>query len=195
LIIKVLKYLLGLFFLLLFFFPCEGGGLLDIQLTQNRKIISGRFRGCPPPPFAGNLPSTVNKTQDLRPKICEIFAISPPPLFEISGSVTDYHVTLGLTRPMRAKLELQQVNKWTWYPMYPGHWYINVASWLSHCLLFYVPFEGYFTYGNIISEESFSRDCHANRDLCRDMVWWNFGFLFHPREPFIQSSLMTITFY
>ena len=51
----------------------------------------------PLPLFARNLPSNFSKTQDLRPQIREIFAISGvgtplfgagPPLFEISGSAT-----------------------------------------------------------------------------------------------------------
>jgi hypothetical protein len=39
-----------------------------------------RARGTTPlTPFAGNLPSIFNKTQDYIPKICEFFA-TPPPL-------------------------------------------------------------------------------------------------------------------
>jgi hypothetical protein len=49
--------------------------------------------------FARNLPSNVSKTQDLRPKIRDFFAIwgvcplflgTPPPRFKIPGSATVY---------------------------------------------------------------------------------------------------------
>jgi hypothetical protein len=73
----------------------QGGGGLWV-IPRSPASHSGGFRGGPGLPlFAQNLPSNLSKTEDLRPKICDFFAISggaPPlperPPFKISGSAT-----------------------------------------------------------------------------------------------------------
>jgi hypothetical protein len=74
--------------------------------SQKRYAFRGGFRGgirSPPPPFRPIYrPSNVSKTQDLRPKIRELFAggwgrfLERTPLFEISGSATGFVYSLPL---------------------------------------------------------------------------------------------------